>query len=174
MNTSLEVQDLTTTLDWHRTLLLRTADNLTEQQARRASTASTLTIASILKHAADTEEEWMDFAQRGADVFSQGDSEDNDWSGAGGDGADPRFAVADSETLEVLRERVQSVGARTTELLHQLDLDSAHALPEAPWFEAGASWSVRRVALHVLAEITQHAGHADIIRETIDGARTMA
>nr|WP_299520382.1 DUF664 domain-containing protein [uncultured Serinicoccus sp.] len=53
------------------------------------------------------------------------------------------------------------------------DLDATHPLPQAPWFEEGASWSVRRVALHMLAEIAQHAGHADIIREAIDGQRTM-
>lgn len=55
----------------------------------------------------------------------------------------------------------------------EVDLDSAHLLSEAPWFEPGTSWTVRRVALHLLAEISQHAGHADIIREAIDGQRTM-
>lgn len=58
-----------------------------------------------------------------------------------------------------------------TELLERLNLDTA-PLPEAPWFEPGACWSVRRVALHMLAEISQHAGHADIIRDAIDGTRT--
>jgi len=41
------------------------------------------------------------------------------------------------------------------------------------WFEPGARWSARRVLLHVIAETAQHAGHADILRETIDGAKTM-
>ena len=53
------------------------------------------------------------------------------------------------------------------------DLDADHPLPDAPWFEAGARWSARRVLLHVLAETAQHAGHADIIRESLDGAKTM-
>ena len=66
------------------------------------------------------------------------------------------------------------VAARTDELVASLpDLDAAHPLPEAPWFEAGARWSVRRVILHVIAETAQHAGHADVIRETIDGAKSM-
>lgn len=42
-----------------------------------------------------------------------------------------------------------------------------------PWFEAGASWSARRVFLHLVAEISQHAGHADVLRESIDGRRSM-
>lgn len=53
--------------------------------------------------------------------------------------------------------------------MREADLDRSNPLPQAPWFEPGASWSVRRVALHLLAEISQHAGHADIIRESIDG-----
>jgi hypothetical protein len=52
-------------------------------------------------------------------------------------------------------------------------LDDSHPLPEAPWFEPGARWSARRVILHILAETAQHAGHADIIRESLDGAKTM-
>ena len=46
-------------------------------------------------------------------------------------------------------------------------------LPEAPWFEQGASWSARRVLAHLIAETAKHAGHADIIRESIDGPKTM-
>ena len=43
----------------------------------------------------------------------------------------------------------------------------------APWFEPGARWSARRVLLHVIAETAQHAGHADIIHESLDGAKSM-
>jgi hypothetical protein len=66
---------------------------------------------------------------------------------------------------------------RTTEIVTGLpDLEVSRPLPEAPWFQPGASWSARRVLLHVLAETAQHAGHAghaDIIRESFDGAKTM-
>ena len=47
------------------------------------------------------------------------------------------------------------------------------ASPPAPWFKPGSRWSARRALLHVLAETAQHAGHADIIRESLDGAKTM-
>ena len=49
----------------------------------------------------------------------------------------------------------------------------SHALPEAPWFQPGARWSARRVFVHIVAETAQHAGHADILRESIDGQKSM-
>ncbi|WP_432957915.1 DUF664 domain-containing protein [Micromonospora haikouensis] len=77
------------------------------------------------------------------------------------------------DTLAALLDRYARVASATDELVATLDLDAAHPLPAAPWFEPGASWSVRRVLLHVIAETSQHAGHADILREAIDGAKTM-
>jgi hypothetical protein len=53
------------------------------------------------------------------------------------------------------------------------DLDVSHPLPAAPWFPPGARRSARRVFLHIIAETAQHAGHADILRESIDGQKTM-
>jgi hypothetical protein len=44
---------------------------------------------------------------------------------------------------------------------------------KAPWYTPGEQWTARRVVLHIIAETAQHAGHADIIRESIDGAKTM-
>ena len=51
--------------------------------------------------------------------------------------------------------------------------DSSHPLPNAPWFPPGERRSARRVFLHIIAETAQHAGHADIIRESLDGAKSM-
>ena len=68
----------------------------------------------------------------------------------------------------------EQVAARTDALVESLpDLDLSHPLPPAPWFAPGATRSARRVFLHIVAETAQHAGHADIIRETIDGQKTM-
>ena len=168
-----EHTDLIESLARHRGFLLQTAAGLTDEQARTRSTVSELTVASLLKHVADTEEQWFDFARRGPEAMAAGDV---DWEAVGRgevEFVDTRFVLTDEDTLDRLRARVAEVAAGTEQFLAGADLDVSHPLPQAPWFEPGAAWSVRRVALHCIAEISQHAGHADIIREAIDGAKTM-
>jgi hypothetical protein len=81
--------------------------------------------------------------------------------------------MVEGETLAGLLEEYAAVAAATDTLVATADLEARHPLPEAPWFAPGASWSVRRVFLHIVAETAQHAGHADIIREAIDGQKSM-
>jgi hypothetical protein len=84
------------------------------------------------------------------------------------------FRMVPGDTLAGLLEEYAKAAAETAELVAVLpDLDAAQPLPEAPWFPPGARWSARRVLLHVIAETAQHAGHADVIRESLDGAKSM-
>ncbi|MDQ1017267.1 mycothiol transferase [Streptomyces afghaniensis] len=55
------------------------------------------------------------------------------------------------------------------------DLGRRALLPTTPWSPPEPQyWSARRILLHLIRETAQHAGHADIIRETLDGASTTA
>lgn len=84
------------------------------------------------------------------------------------------FRLLSGETLASVLAEYAAVAHRTDELIAALpDMDATQPLPEAPWFESGVRWSARQVLLHVIAETAQHAGHADIIRESLDGAKTM-
>ncbi|MBZ5734005.1 DinB family protein [Nocardioides sp. TRM66260-LWL] len=157
-----ERADLAATLHRHRGFLRQTVRGLDDAAARSTPTASSLSLASLLKHVADTEEMWIGFCRTGSMPGSDG------WTGE-----DTRFVLGPEHTLEALLARYDEVAAATDAFLDGADLGVAHPLPAAPWFEPGASWTVRRVLWHVLAETAQHAGHADIIRETLDGARTM-
>lgn len=157
-----ERADLLATLRRHRGFLRQTVQGLTDEQAGRRSTASELCLGGLIKHVATVEERWMRFAVGGAEAMQ---SEPIDWVG--------QFRMAEGETLAGLLAEFDRVAVATDALVTTLDLDATHPLPVAPWFEPGASWSVRRVLLHVIAETAQHAGHADIIRESIDGAKTM-
>lgn len=167
-----ERADFLESLRRHRGFLRQTADGLSEDQARTASTVSVLTIAALIKHVADTEEQWIAFATGAPEAMGGGE----DWSDGGEwdpDAPDPRFVLTDAETLPVLLARYDEVAAATDTVVASGDLDRATPLPSAPWFEPGAVWTLRRTLLHVIAETSQHAGHADIIREAIDGAKTM-
>ena len=84
------------------------------------------------------------------------------------------FKMLPGETLAGVLAEYEDVARRTDELVAKLpDLNASHPLPRAPWFDGDARWSARRVLLHIIAETAQHAGHADIIRESLDGAKTM-
>jgi Protein of unknown function (DUF664) len=77
--------------------------------------------------------------------------------------------VGQSRESAVIRTRQRVAPASST----VPGLNVAHPLPEAPWDEPGERWSARRVLLHIMTETAQHAGHADIIRESLDGAKSM-
>lgn len=84
------------------------------------------------------------------------------------------FRMGPDETLESVLAHYDQVTRRTDGLVRTLpDLDASHRLPEALWFEPGATRSARRLFLHIVAETAQHAGHADILRESLDGQKTM-
>jgi hypothetical protein len=171
-----ERADLLESLRRHRAFLRQTVSGVTEEQARTRSTVSELTLASLIKHVADTEQGWVDFAL-GTPGAMGGDTDfDEEAMRAAmesGEFVDTRFVLSDADTLPALLEQYDRVAAATDEVVATGDLDATQPLPSAPWFEPGAVWSLRRVLLHVIAETSQHAGHADIIREAIDGARTM-
>ena len=85
-----------------------------------------------------------------------------------------QFKLLPDETLAGVLAGYAEVARRTDELVTSLsDLNLSHPLPNAPWFPPGERRSARRVFLHIIAETAQHAGHADIIRESLDGAKSM-
>ena len=174
--TNTERADLVDSLRRHRDFLRITVQGITDDQARQRTTVSELTLGGLIKHVAVTEEMWATF-------IVEGPAPDPgiDWDSV--DRADPPPEVAawteghrmtGTETLPELLDRYAAVAARTDELVASLpDLDAAQPLPVAPWFEPGATRTARRTLLHIIAETSQHAGHADIIRESLDGRKTM-
>ncbi|MBF4162089.1 DinB family protein [Nocardioides acrostichi] len=169
-----ERADLLDLLAQHRGLLLQTVQGLNDEQAAATPTASALCLGGILKHLAAGERQWSGFVVDGAW------SDDVDWAEV--DWSNPpspvlaylaQFQMADGENLAAIVADYERAAAATDALVRTADLGSRQALPSAPWFEPGTSWSARRVFGHLVAEIAQHAGHADIIRESIDGQKTM-
>lgn len=160
-----ERADLLETLAKHRGFLRYTVRDLTDEQAAARTTVSELCLGGLIKHVARVERRWIDFILDGPAAMLRA-REEEDWAAG--------FRMAEGETLAGLLTAYEQVARRTDELVATMpDLDASQPLPESPWFQPGARWSARRVLLHVLAETAQHAGHADIIREALDGAKTM-
>ena len=170
-----ERTDVLELLRKHRALLRHTAARLSDEQAASTPTISTLSIGGLIKHVAATEADWADFVVNGPQPSHDVDWATVDWSDpppevqAYADG----FRMLEGETLAGLLEQYAEVAAATDRLVKHVDLGARQPLPAAPWFEPGATWSARRVFAHIAVETAQHAGHADIIRETLDGQKSM-
>ncbi len=163
-----ERADIIEVLDRHRGLLLQTVRGLDDEQAARRTTVSELCLGGIIKHVAQVEQSWVNFINEGPAERTPWDDE------AGIEEHKNSFRMLPGETLAGLTGQYGEIARRTDELVATLpDLDASQPLPEAPWFKPGARWTARRALLHIIAETSQHAGHADIIRESLDGAKTM-
>ena len=161
-----ERADLLESLARTRHFLRHTARDLTDEQAAQRTTASELSVGGLIKHVTLTERQWIRFIQAGPSAMAWDQSSAGDWLSA--------FRMVPGDTLAGLLEEYAEAAEETAALVAGLPgLDAAQPLPEAPWFPPGARWSARRVLLHVIAETAQHAGHADIIRESLDGAKSM-
>ena len=168
-----ERDDLLDLLRKHRDLFRVTVRDLSDDAARSRPTVSELSPGGLVKHVTLVEKNWADFVVNGPQPPV-------DWAHV--DWSDPpeavrahqeSFVMRDDETLEGLVRAYDEVAAATDDLVRTVDLDARQPLPEAPWFEPGGTWSARRVFTHIVAETAQHAGHADILRETIDGQKSM-
>ena len=161
-----QTADLLETLAQHRFFLRYTVRDLSDEQAARRTTVSELCLGGLIKHVASIERQWISFIGQGPSAMAPAVDVVADWSAG--------FRMLESETLAGLLEEYDQIAGRTAEFVATLpDLEVTQPLPEAPWFEPGARWSARRVLLHLIAETAQHSGHADILRESLDGARTM-
>ncbi|MEV8565567.1 DinB family protein [Streptomyces sp. NPDC051322] len=165
-----ERADLLESLAKQRHFLRFTTRELTDEQAGLRTTASELCLGGLIKHVTSAERGWVQFIKRGPSAMPDFTAlTEDDW----GRRAD-EFRMLPGETLAGVLAEYEEVAKETDELVATLpDLGASHPLPKAPWYEADARWSARRVLMHIATETAQHAGHADIIRESLDGAKSM-
>jgi len=164
-----ERADLLSVLAEHRHLLRYTTRDLTDEQARMRTTVSDLCLGGIIKHVAAMERQWVDFILQGPSAMKDlSELTEEDFAEF-----DAGFRLGPDETFAGVLADYEAAARRTDEVIATLpDLNVAHPLPDVPWLPSG-EWTARRVILHLVAEIAKHAGHADIIRESLDGAKTM-
>ena len=140
-------------LDWQRATLLYKCAGLTgEQLARRAVPPSSLSLLGLVRHMTRVERAWfrMRFAGEPVGYPFGGDPE------APFEQADPARAAADY--------------ARLTEEIKLADAAVANASLDDTFTHDGEVMSLRLIYLHMIEEYARHLGHADLLREQIDGA----
>jgi hypothetical protein len=155
-----ERDGLTACLDVQRDTLIRKVSGVSEADARRVPTASDLSLLALLKHSAIWEERWFQGIVAGAPLV-------DGWPDRQPNLPDEDFLLDDADTVDKWVTRYQSAADVARGIAATRDLDSRCSRPDV------IDCNLRWVLLHIIEETARHAGHADIIRETLDGSRGM-
>ena len=143
-----------------RYVLKLTAYGLSDEQLRATPSASPLSIGGLIKHCASTEEGWLGQVR--------GEQQELDYRRYA-----ENFALADGETIDDVLARYDRIAEQTEKTVTELG-NLEHLIPidhSVPWNSRDMShWTLRWILLHLIQETARHSGHADIIRETVDGA----
>jgi len=136
---------------------------LTDDQAGTRSTVSELTVGTLVKHVTGVQRSWLDIvlAAPGTVEASPDAYEDH----ARG------FVWESADTVASVLAAYDDVCDRVLAAVESVDLATAVPIPDEPWNPKDVdAWSVRWVWFHLIEELARHAGHADIVREALDGA----
>ncbi|MGV9711591.1 mycothiol transferase [Gordonia sp. NPDC003424] len=159
-----EREDLLTLLTDQRAMFLVPMRGITEEQARLKTTVSDLTLGGLLKHVTMVTQSIADEIRERdenavVDVEALGDA----------------YALADDETVAGWLTAYEQAGAAIDHLVADAEsLDDLVPQATAPWQPERQWWPIRKMILHLLRETAHHSGHADILREALDGQTTMA
>ena len=139
---------------------------LTDEQAGLAPTPSTLSVGALVKHVASTQRGWLNQALAAPAPYVDPRSQEEQYAAYGDE-----FVWRGDDTVAAALAAFDDVSSRVQEAVRSLDLDTPVPVPDAPWNPKDVeAWSVRWVWFHLIEELARHAGHADIIREAVDGA----
>lgn len=160
-----EREGLLAFLEQQRQAVRYSAHGLTDEQARATPTAGSLSIGGLIKHLATTERGWIDM------VVQRRRPENSD-----AEAYFRNFRLGPDETLAGVLALYREVAEETAAAIAGID-DLGRAVPVpkgVPWYPQDLdAWSVRWVLFHLIEETARHAGHADIVRESVDGATAM-
>lgn len=157
-----EREDLISMLADQRDLFRITLRRIDDDQARKRTTVSELTLGGLLHHLISCERHWVTV------LIERDENAAIDPARFEGE-----YLMAEGETVAGLLAEWDEVAAATAELIRTVDsLDTSVPTPTAPWTPERVWWTVRFTLLHILREIAHHSGHADIIREELDGANS--
>lgn len=155
-NSGPEAPQLEAWLDFYRATLLHKCDGLNVAQLKtRPIATSSLSLLGIVRHMTFVEQVWFETTFAGADTV--------DYYKTDGD-RDADFNDLDGAAAETVFDLYEEVVAVSRALVKDHSLDEHAARPRR-----GRDVDLRWIFVHVIEEYARHAGHADIIRELIDG-----
>ncbi|MFI2410668.1 DinB family protein [Streptomyces sp. NPDC018947] len=144
-----------------RDALLWKLDGLSEYQVRRPSTPTGTNLLGLVKHAATVELGYL------GDIFGRPSGEPLPWIEDGAETNADMWATAD-ESREDVVELYRRAWAHADATIDALPLDTVGTVP---WWPRGKDeLTLHHAVLRVIADTQRHAGHADIVRELMDGA----
>jgi uncharacterized damage-inducible protein DinB len=134
---------------------------LGDDEARMAPGPGPVTLGGLITHVTAVERSWAGTVLERRAGSAAGGRDD--------------FLMPPDQTLAGALEQYRQVAEATDQVMaDQPDLGRAVPTPQAPWAPPGVeAWSVRWVLLHLITETARHAGHADRIREALDGATAL-
>jgi len=147
-------------LDFHRTTLWNKTDGLDAAQLAVTVAPSTMTLGGLLKHLAVVEHSWF------LDIFA-GQGLGGRWGSVKGDaGRDWEWHTAADDDPGELRALLEREIARAREVTSAYDLDEKSVNLD----RHGEHYTLRWIVVHMIEEYARHNGHADFLREAIDGS----
>jgi len=135
-------------LDYLREAVVAKASGISEEDARRALVPSGTSVLGLVKHLTMVEVSWFQ------------------WSFAGDDVHVPADRIKESDTVASAIAAYRGAAARNNEIVARADDLSARCARKPPTTDP---MSLRWILVHMVEETARHAGHADILREQIDG-----
>jgi uncharacterized damage-inducible protein DinB len=153
--------DLQRYLQEGRDALLRKLDGLSEYDMRRPMTPTGTNLLGIVKHVASVEAGYL------GDTFGRPSPERFPWFDSEAEPNADMWATAD-ESQAGLVQLYRRVWIHSDATIHALDLDATGRVPW--WPQDRSEVTLHRILIHLIAETHRHAGHADIVRELIDGS----
>lgn len=151
-----------------RQSLIANCHGLSEEQARATPTASSLSLGGLVKHVAFGEQNWISLAFT---FWAPGPKP----QGGGADAFAKSFQLDHDETLAGAVAGLRLAGRLTEAYFRAIPAEAYEAalpMPAHPWLSVFQSeLSPRWILAHLVDELARHAGHADIIRESLDGSK---